>query len=62
MGFPDNYSQWEVHEAHMERLRARLPVCDECGETIFEDVYDDDGETVCEECLLRRHRKVRIYQ
>lgn len=30
--------------------------CDECEEEISEnDMYDDDGEMLCRECLLDRH-------
>ena len=31
--------------------------CDECGEEIVEDVYDVDGDELCEYCLLKRFRR-----
>ena len=39
---------------------ARLPVCEnpKCKKVIYEDdYYDDDGEILCEECLLSRYRR-----
>lgn len=37
----------------------RVPVyyCDKCGEEIYDDVYDVDGEDLCEECLKDKFRK-----
>jgi formylmethanofuran dehydrogenase subunit E len=31
--------------------------CDKCGEEL-EDIYDVDGEELCEECLKEAFRKV----
>ena len=28
--------------------------CDECGEELDDDIYDVDGEELCEECLKER--------
>lgn len=40
------------------RREARLPVCEKCKSVIYDDnYYDDDGEILCEECLLARYRK-----
>ena len=36
---------------HTEMVR----VCDLCGDEV-EDLYDDDGEQLCESCLLQRKR------
>lgn len=37
-------------EAEYEK---RLPICECCGNPIQdEDVYDFDGDLICEECLL----------
>lgn len=30
--------------------------CDECKSEI-DEIYDDDGGELCEECLLERHRR-----
>ena len=35
-----------------------VPYCDECDEEIGSDVYDVDGEELCETCLLNRFRRV----
>lgn len=31
--------------------------CDECGEEIGGDVYDDGEQELCESCLLDKYRK-----
>ena len=31
--------------------------CDECGEELDDDIYDVDGEELCEECLKERFRR-----
>lgn len=31
--------------------------CDICGEEIYEDYYDIDGDDVCEECLNDKYRR-----
>ena len=31
--------------------------CDECGEEIDGDVYDDGEQELCESCLLDKYRK-----
>ena len=52
----DNYSQWERHDAEMERQLARLPVCSECGEPIQDErCYNFDGELICQSCLENYH-------
>lgn len=37
----------------------RVPVyyCDRCTEEIDGDVYESDGEELCEYCLLKKHKK-----
>lgn len=60
MSIPDNYSQWEAHERQQERLRERLPACEEakCGKQINEDhLFVIDGEILCEACMIRRYRR-----
>ena len=43
------------------RKRVPMPFCDVCGEmfgdTIPGDVYDVDGEEICEECLKERFKR-----
>ena len=31
--------------------------CDHCKEEIDGDVYESEGEELCESCLLKKHRK-----
>ena len=31
--------------------------CDECGEELGDEVYDDGEQELCESCLLRKYRK-----
>ena len=53
---PDNYSQWERHEAEKEDWLARLPVCSECHEPIQDErCYIFDGELICQSCLETYH-------
>lgn len=33
--------------------------CDDCGEE-YEELYDYEGEQLCQKCLLERFEKVRI--
>ena len=61
---PDNYDQWEAHDRYKESLLEQLPVCDECGKRIQDDIYFDiDGEILCEKCLNRKYgRRTEDYE
>lgn len=37
--------------------RVEVYYCDECGEEIEGDIYEAEGDELCEECLLARYRK-----
>ena len=51
MVIPDNYSQWERHEAEQARWLASRPICCRCKEHIQDDpVYHPDVGMVCPEC------------
>lgn len=53
----DNYDLWIQHDAEMEERLSRLPVCDECGETIQDEhCYCINGNYICEDCLNDRYR------
>lgn len=54
----DNYDIWLRHEAELDRLRERLPVCRCCGDPI-EDIhyYNVDGTVLCEYCLNEKYRR-----
>lgn len=58
MNCPDNYSQWERHEAEQERWLAKLPVCDICDEPIQDDhYYLINGDNICPNCMETHFRK-----
>lgn len=61
---PDNYDLWAAHDRHKESLLERLPVCDECGKRIQDDIYFDiDGELICEDCMIRKYgRRTEDYE
>ena len=61
---PDNYDQWEAYDRYKESLLERLPVCDECGKRIQDDMYFDiDGEILCEKCITRKYgRRTEDYE
>ena len=59
---PDHYSQWEAHQAEIDRHLAKLPLCAECGEPIQSEwLYDLDGELVCESCMECHRQSVDNY-
>lgn len=37
--------------------RVEVYYCDRCGEEIDGDIYEDDGEELCEACLKDKFRK-----
>lgn len=48
----DPIADFFAHEARREEKRAKLPVCEVCGEPITDDcLYDLGGELICEECM-----------
>lgn len=55
---PDNFDQWERHDAEQQRLLNRLPQCYECSEPIQdEDCYLINDELICPDCLNSNYRK-----
>lgn len=61
---PDNYDQWAAHDRHKESLLELLPMCDECGKCIQDDMYFDiEGEILCEKCMVRKYgRRTEDYE
>lgn len=58
MRMPDNYSQWERHEAKKEAWLAKRPVCSYCGEPIQDDdLWDINGELYHTECAEMEFKK-----
>lgn len=58
MNIPDNYSQWEAHEAAQEKALADCYHCDHCGQAIQDEYYYEiNGEFLCEDCMKREYRK-----
>lgn len=39
------------------RKRVEVYYCDECGEEIAGDIYDDGEQELCEACLLKKYVK-----
>ena len=58
MYIPDNYDQWEAHEAKQDKWLEQLPECEHCGKTIQDDFYYEINDAVlCEDCLNDNYRK-----
>ena len=58
MNLPDNYSQWERHEAEQEKALADCYHCDYCGNPIQDEhYYEINGDILCEKCLNYHFRK-----
>lgn len=54
----DNLDLFEMHDAQREKEATVYPVCDYCGERIFDDfLYAFDGEIICESCFNDAYRK-----
>ena len=52
MSIPDNYSQWEFHEAEHERWLKSRPVCDHCGDPIQKHhLYRINDSAICPDCM-----------
>lgn len=47
-------------ERYEEGSNVPLYVCDHCDNEIHGDVYDVDGEDLCEDCLKRMFLKVYL--
>ena len=57
VNIPDalDFARW--HEEEEAKAEAKLPVCEDCGEIIYDEYYYDvDGDILCEECLKDRYR------
>ncbi len=39
------------------RRNVEVFYCDDCEEEIYGDVYESEGEELCEFCLLKKHKK-----
>lgn len=60
MNIPDNYDIWNAHDIEKERMRARLPVCDnrKCRRHIDGDYFwEIEGDILCEKCMNERYRR-----
>ncbi len=55
---PDNYSQWESHEAKQEKWLNSLPVCNYCGHPIQDEkLFDFDGDCYHVDCITKQYLK-----
>ena len=49
----DPYRDFDALCEEIEAKMDRLPTCECCGEPIqSEDLFDFDGDLICEECML----------
>ena len=54
----DPEADFDRLDAELARYEARLPKCERCKHTIYDDdYYDVDGEILCEECLKEKYGK-----
>lgn len=56
----DPARDFDRQDMEQARREARLPVCEnpKCKKRINDDYYyEDDGEILCEECLLAKYRR-----
>ena len=55
---PDNYSQWESHEAKLEAWLNSRPTCCHCGHPIQEDrMFDINGNYYHVDCAEEEFKK-----
>ena len=58
MQIPDNLDHFERYDAEQERQLQKLPVCDYCHESVFDDfLYCINDEIICTQCLNDNFRK-----
>ena len=51
---------YDYYDMERERMRARLPVCDnrKCRRQIDDEFfYEIDGDYLCEKCMVLRYRR-----
>lgn len=42
---------------HCPRTKVEVHYCDKCGDEIPDDIYEVDGEELCEDCLKEMFKK-----
>ena len=58
MNVPDNYDLWEAHDRQRAERAAKQPVCEICGDPIWDEhLFLINDEFVCVECLVRDFRR-----
>lgn len=57
----DPARDWDAYCDEQERQEERLPKCSQCGEPIYDYVYDIDGELWCEDCIHESKQPVENY-
>lgn len=56
--FGDPERDFDRLDRRQAEAEARLPVCDECKQRIYEENYFDiEGEILCEECMRNRYQR-----
>lgn len=54
----DPVADYNSYCDEQEKEEAKLPVCDVCGETIYDEFcYDIDGDIFCEKCMKDNFRR-----
>lgn len=50
--YPDNYDAYDAYEREQTQKKAKLPFCDWCLETIYEEsCYKISDDIVCPDCI-----------
>lgn len=47
----DPVADFDRYDAEQAAYEAKLPHCVYCGEPMWDDYYEIDGEVVCRDCL-----------
>lgn len=48
---PDSLDAFNIYDDDLIMSDKELPHCDHCGDTIYEEYYYINGETICEDCM-----------
>lgn len=57
----DPVADYESYSKELEDALELLPVCSECGKHIQDEhCFVIDGETVCEKCMNKNHRRYTV--
>lgn len=57
MNIPDNADLFDRYDREQERRAAELPICADCGCTVYDHYYLINDEVICPECMESNYRK-----